>query len=179
MSVKMLDAVFQRVRVDGDEGLILLALADTADDEGGNIYPSIERLTWKCFGDMAKLRTVQRILSDWRTRARLVITGEVLLRFDGIGRIKSRTFRPATEAKGGRGVVTVYRLDLTKFEPKVPWEDFRKGVRLSPFPQRKGCQEKGETVTAVAQKGDRFEAKGCQNWAQKFTGTQPPNGASG
>lgn len=47
MSIKILSHVWQTATVGGSKLLVLLALADFADDKGGNIYPSMATLAVK------------------------------------------------------------------------------------------------------------------------------------
>ncbi len=47
MSIKIMNRVWQEAQVGGSELLVLLALADFSDDDGRNIYPSIQTLSYK------------------------------------------------------------------------------------------------------------------------------------
>jgi len=77
--------------------LILLALADHADHEGENIYPSIGLIAWKTGYDP---RSVQRIIQQ------LLDTGVLLLVGEG----------------KGRGNTNVYRINLAAGKKKAPYE---------------------------------------------------------
>lgn len=70
MSIKLMTKVWEK-EVSHSELAILLAMADYADDEGRNCYPSYDRLAWKT-GYSA--RQVQRIIKDLCEKGILVIT---------------------------------------------------------------------------------------------------------
>jgi len=59
MSIRVMTWVWDNSPVGGSERLLLLAIADCANDEGGNAWPSIATLARKCRIDG---RTVQRII---------------------------------------------------------------------------------------------------------------------
>ena len=81
--------------VSGGEQLLLLALADYADDDGENIYPSIDRIAWKTG---YSTRAVRYILKGLRERRVLVI------------------IRPSAQGRPNE-----YRMDLDKLPPKRPF----------------------------------------------------------
>ena len=96
MSVLVMTRVWA-LDVPHHEQAVLLALADHADDRGGNVYPSIGYVAWKLgYSD----RQVRRIVSDLRKRGVLVVTRE--------GRGK---FPPH------------YRLELSGLPTKAPYRD--------------------------------------------------------
>lgn len=68
MSVRVMSWVWEHSRAEGTDRLVLLAIADSAGDDGGNAFPSIETLA-----DKAKVstRTVQRSIRS------LTLLGEV------------------------------------------------------------------------------------------------------
>jgi len=59
MSIRVMSWLWDHSTARGTELLVLLALADFADDSGGNAWPSMETLSKKCRQDR---RTVQRTL---------------------------------------------------------------------------------------------------------------------
>lgn len=62
MSVRVSAWVFDQSEATGNDRLILLALADEADDDGTNAYPSIERLARKARINRATtIRAIQRL----------------------------------------------------------------------------------------------------------------------
>lgn len=93
MSVKQMSMVWES-DIDGADKLLLLAMADFANDEGQQIFPSVRRLTYKT-GQSE--RSIQRRLSEYRAAGVL----EVL------------------NAGVGRGNSTVYALHICKL-PKLP-----------------------------------------------------------
>jgi hypothetical protein len=83
-------------RAAGGEQMILLAMADHANDEGGDCYPSVGRIAWKTG---YSIRQVQNIMAKLRARGALVIV------------------RPG----GGRGRATEYRIVLEALPEKDPF----------------------------------------------------------
>lgn len=70
MSVKAMTAVFGESRTSGNERLMLLAIADCADDTGRNAWPSMASLARKCNIDV---RTARRVLARLARDGHLVI----------------------------------------------------------------------------------------------------------
>jgi hypothetical protein len=97
VSVKVMSWVWDHSRAKGNVRLVALAIADSAEDHGGNAYPGIERLK-----DKTKLseRTVQQCI------ARLLELGELEIERAG---------------RGGRdgGRVTVYRVLMVSGQAPV------------------------------------------------------------
>ncbi len=97
VSVKVMSWVWDHSQAKGNVRLVLLAIADSAEDHGGNAYPGIERLK-----DKTKLseRTVQQCI------ARLLELGELEIERPG---------------RGGRdgGRVTVYRVLIGGGPPQM------------------------------------------------------------
>jgi len=69
MSIKQMALVWEH-EFTANELLVMLALADHANDEGGSIYPALGRVAWKTG---LSRRTVQRYVSDLRKRKVLKI----------------------------------------------------------------------------------------------------------
>lgn len=63
MSVRVMAEVWSRLDCGGSELLLALALADYANDDGENVYPSVATLARKT---RQSVRTVQRQLADFR-----------------------------------------------------------------------------------------------------------------
>ncbi len=73
MSVHVSSAVWLNERIRGTSKLVLLKLADCADDDGRNAYPSVARIARECgIGE----RSVQRILGGLINAGYLVVTRE-------------------------------------------------------------------------------------------------------
>ena len=70
MSVRCMTWVWDHSTVGGTERLVLLALADCANDEGRECWPSIATLARKCRVDE---RTVQRVIRRLAERGHLLI----------------------------------------------------------------------------------------------------------
>ena len=85
MSVRIMAEVFERYQHGGGEMLLALALADHADDNGTNIYPSIKNLAAKT---RQSARTVQYQLRRMQEAGWLLLVG-----FGNGGRSKTTEYR--------------------------------------------------------------------------------------
>ena len=87
MSIKVMSWIWEHSAASGSELLVLLAMADFADDKGGNIYPSMQTLAKKArmSPDQAR-RVVHKLMADGRVE--LVQKGG----WDG-GRNRSNEYR--------------------------------------------------------------------------------------
>lgn len=94
MSIKVMNAVWQDASCEGGALLVLLALADFADEEG-NCFPSIAVLAYK---SRMSTRSVKRHISD--------------LTNDGVIRVVKKGV--------GRGNRSVYRIKFDSFPPRAP-----------------------------------------------------------
>lgn len=63
MSVKVMAAVWE-LKLTAPQLIVMLALADHADDEGRNAYPSLARLAWKTGYSESTVRRILKQLSD-------------------------------------------------------------------------------------------------------------------
>ncbi len=119
--------------VDHRQQLVLLALCDHADDDGGSVFPSIGYLEWKTGYDK---RTIQRIMSELRENKVLTV-----------------------ERVAGRNRPTIYRINLDVLPLKKPFE--RKGDKMSylsrPPKRMTSGAEKGDTSRS---RGDKINGKG-------------------
>jgi hypothetical protein len=61
MSVKIMGAIWEKA-LDHPDALVLLALADHADHDGGNAYPSVGLLAWKTGYSVRQVRRILRSL---------------------------------------------------------------------------------------------------------------------
>ena len=98
MSVKIMGEVWG-LELTAAKLLVLLALADHADHEGSNIYPSVELVAWKCGYSESQTRRIIKSLVD----------DEIL----------TREIRP--------GKTTLYSINLNKGKKKKPFQ--RKGLQ--------------------------------------------------
>lgn len=71
MSVKVSHLVWEYADLKGSPLIVLLAMADFADDDGSNVYPSRERLAKKARIDV---RSVSRILTDLENAKLISVT---------------------------------------------------------------------------------------------------------
>lgn len=72
MSIKIMSAVWERAFTHAEK-LVLLAMADHANDEGRRCYPSVEKIAWK---SGYSRRQVQRIIHDLTDRGVLTVEAE-------------------------------------------------------------------------------------------------------
>lgn len=123
--------------------LVLLCLADFADDAGCRIYPSIDLVSRNL--EISR-RTVQRALRDLEARGYLVRVG---------GGVNI-----------GRGRAILYRLDKDRVraDMRIPWADFRKAMADQGVVDR---SQKGDTGDV---KGDTGDAKGDMGDVKGDTG---------
>jgi biotin operon repressor len=126
MSIKVMSAVWE-LNLPQNQKLVLLALADHANDEGV-CYPSVGRVAWKTG---ISERQVQRIVQKLRA-AGLV----VLLR----------------NAQGGRGNPAVYEVQPQKGVKLSPFAG--RGDIGDTLSESKRCHSGQERVTSENQKGD-------------------------
>jgi hypothetical protein len=96
MSVKLMALVWE-YQFTRPEQSVMLALADHAQDDGSNVYPSVARIAWKT--DYSE-RQVQRIMRDLEAK-------DILVAVKNIG--------------GGRGHATEYCIHIEKGVKKSPF----------------------------------------------------------
>lgn len=100
MSIKVMTKVWDQSQHKGSALLLLLAMADCANDDGGSCYPSIPTLSQKT---RLNLRTVRRLIDE------LIESGELELLVKGGGRthseyrivIEGGHFAPGVSDPGG------------------------------------------------------------------------------
>lgn len=111
-----------RRQVAGAEQAVLLVLADYADDDGGNCYPSHARIAWKTGLSERGVRGVIARLRAWPTPEAPVVEVER----QGGGR-----------TVGGGGIANRYRLHVTRIPAKAPFAtDTRRAVPGTPADTR-------------------------------------------
>ncbi len=103
MSVRMMSKVFG-LDVDPAEKLLLLALADHADDDGHNCWPSVPYLAWKT---SLSDRHVRRMMKSLRDKGVLI---------------------PVEREGGGRQRSVIYQMDLGPLPAKEPLKRESKGL---------------------------------------------------
>lgn len=94
MSIKVTSLVWEHHELKGTKFNVMLAIADWADDEGGRIYPSIERLARKARCSERSAQTALRELED-----------------EGY-------IEKVSTGKGGRGKTTNYQILLDRIAPE-------------------------------------------------------------
>lgn len=132
MSIKVTTAVWDSGLYAGNSLLVLLAMADWANDEGASVFPSVARLAAKA---RISERAVQYILRTLEADGLIECTGN-----------------PA----GGRGRTRIYRINLIALQRAQgtctlsDTETVQDGCTLS---KPKGCKSEHERVQDGARKG--------------------------
>jgi hypothetical protein len=137
VSVRLMAVVWDQFPGGGSQLLVLLKLADFANDAGGNIYPSIATLARYA---RSTERQVQRIMQ---------------------GLIEDNWIEVVAHASGGRGKAREYRLKLDRLcEPKKGDTDVTVSRGKGDVDVTVSYPEKGDaSVTHSEQKGDIRDTK--------------------
>ncbi|CAK0519572.1 gp60 [Burkholderia pseudomallei] len=140
MSVKVMNAVFERYPEGGGEMILALALADHSHDDGTHIYPSVDKLA-------AKTRQSPRAV-QYQLR-RMQQSGWLIL---------------VSESKGGRGNTREYRInsDWINGAELAPISSGSKGAKNAPNGKGANDDVKGATGDI---KGANHSTKGCKAFA--------------
>jgi hypothetical protein len=129
MSAKIFGLVWE-LALPREEKFVLLALADHADHDGNNVFPSVALVAWKT--DYSE-RRVQELMRRLERQGLLV----------------------KVEERFGRGQTVKYRINLQAGTFREP---LKKGAKISPIQRsldlRKGEIPHAERVQPVAQKGE-------------------------
>ncbi|AHE35200.1 hypothetical protein AQ837_18765 [Burkholderia pseudomallei] len=146
MSVKVMNAVFERYPEGGGEMILALALADHSHDDGTHIYPSVDKLA-------AKTRQSPRAV-QYQLR-RMQQSGWLIL---------------VNESKGGRGNTREYRInsDWINGAELAPISSGSKGAKNAPNGKGANDDVKGATDDI---KGANHSTKGCKAFAPESSGT--------
>lgn len=146
MSVKVMNAVFERYPEGGGEMILALALADHSHDDGTHIYPSVDKLA-------AKTRQSPRAV-QYQLR-RMQQSGWLIL---------------VSESKGGRGNTREYRInsDWINGAELAPISSGSKGAKNAPNGKGANDDVKGATGDI---KGANHSTKGCKAFAPESSGT--------
>ncbi len=136
------------------EMLVLQALADHADENGGSVYPGVDLIAWKTG---LSRRGVQKTL---RRLEEIKVILDV---------------HPERKKVGGYENSTEYQIQIDKGEPKAPLQKRRTVFAVSKGQTANGETEKGERYS---EKGERRDVK----WRTVFARTvsnreKPPTGA--
>ncbi|HSF93645.1 MAG TPA: helix-turn-helix domain-containing protein [Thermohalobaculum sp.] len=146
MSISVMTEV-GRLRLAARPKLVLLKLADCADDDGGNAYPSVATIA--AYAGAGR-RSVQRILAAY------VLLGVLVIESNEAGGA-GRTRRYRIDLKRARSVIPVNARgaeDAPFFDPVARTQDGEKGATTTPFSEA----EKGATTD---KKGATTDTKGC------------------
>jgi hypothetical protein len=124
-------AVWKAVGLLTNRKMVLLKLADHADDEGGSCWPSVGRIAHECG---LSERTVQTILAEFRGEQIIVVEGN---------------------AAGGSGRSRLYRINVERAQELHPLEPYRAGKgcnSYAPFDDEKGATESAKGCSSFAPK---------------------------
>jgi hypothetical protein len=129
LSAKIFGLVWE-LQLPREEKYVLLALADHADHDGNNVFPSIALVAWKTDYSERRIQELMR-------------------------RLENKGLLVKVEERFGRGHTVKYRIDLASGTFREP---LRKGAKISPIPEspnlRKGEIPQAERVRPVARKGE-------------------------
>ena len=100
MSIRVMNEVWESRKFEGNQLLLLLALADFASDDGGNVFPSVEKMAEKT---RASRRTVQRNLRKLEDEGVLIEVRPASQRFPAEYRIVLEALRRPPEGEGRHG----------------------------------------------------------------------------
>ena len=100
MSIRVMNEVWESRKFEGNQLLLLLALADFASDDGGNVFPSVEKMAEKT---RASRRTVQRNLRKLEDEGVLIEVRPASQRFPAEYRIVLEALRRPPEGEGRYG----------------------------------------------------------------------------
>ena len=73
MSIELMSRVWREADLPSNEVHVLVALCDHAEDDGTQVFPSMERLAWKC---RLSRRQVQRIVGNLRVAGILEVVAK-------------------------------------------------------------------------------------------------------
>ena len=138
MSIRVMNEVWESRKFEGNQLLLLLALADFASDDGGNVFPSVEKMAEKT---RASRRTVQRNLRKLEDEGMLIEVRPASQRFPAEYRI-----RPGSP---------------TKTPQKA------RGVMVTPKPLRR-IRQKNPSTRASARARERVIREEFDNWYQHY-----------
>lgn len=150
MSVKVMNAVFERYPEGGGEMILALALADHAHDDGSHIYPSVETLA-------SKTRQSERAV-QYQLR-RMEKSGWLIL---------------VSQKRGGRGNSREYRIskEWINGAELAPISVEVKGAKTAPFEKGANGDVKGATGDV---KGAKQSTKGCKAFAPESLEPSEPS----
>ena len=97
MSILVMSQVWESKKYEGNQLLLLLALADFASDDGGDVFPSVEKMAAKT---RASRRTVQRNLRQLEDEGVLIEVRPASQRFPAEYRIVLEALRTPPEDVG-------------------------------------------------------------------------------
>ena len=131
MSIALMSAAW-RIDMPAAKKLVLLALCDWANDEGGSLYPSMAAIAARC---SVSERTVQRIVHGMIDEGWIAVVGN---------------------ETGGRGRTCRYQLNADR----IVSSGAKKGDKSTPFAESKRVTSASERVTSTTVKGDIHVIKG-------------------
>ena len=142
MSIRVMNEVWESRKFEGNQLLLLLALADFASDDGGNVFPSVEKMAEKT---RASRRTVQRNLRKLEDEGVLI---EVRPASQALPcRVSDRPGSPTKTPQKARGVMVTPQKAARGVILTILWRHLRQfwGVMVTPQPLRRIRQENPST----------------------------------
>jgi hypothetical protein len=174
MSVKIMGAIWEKA-LDHPDALVLLALADHADHDGGNAYPSVGLLAWKTG---YSVRQVRRILRSLEASGAIVPTTRAgqhkpttyLIDLSAIPDKPARADILTVQKKvSGRTSATAQGGHLRPESPPRPDTT----VSAEPSLTENHPLEPSILQPAAAEKPKSWTARACDSWTAVMGGTAP------
>lgn len=144
MSIRCMELVWSAFPGSGSELLAMLVMANWSDDQGGNLFPSIAKVSERirCSESQAR-RVLHRlidggwlgVIGNWNggapgTTRRYVLNVEKLVAMAGAGATPREDATPRTGARDGlHGCEKTAGTDATQYVKKQPSVDVKKKVR--------------------------------------------------
>lgn len=161
MSIALMTVVFQRVDLPPNQKIVLLRMADAADDDGRGVYLSVGRIAHE--SGISK-RTVQNVLREFEREGIVAIDANYV---------------------GGRGKSRVYRIDIDRAQELHPLPGWVR-AKEAPDGGSPGVEKDADPALFSTEKGADRDAKGCKSSApkpleepnQQTTAPPPPYGGS-
>lgn len=163
MSVRVMNAVFERYPNGGGEMLLALALADHASDDGTRVYPSIKALA-------EKTRQSERSV-QYQLRAMEASGWLILVNSGNGGRSQNREYVISSDWLKGAEIAPPAK--LTKGAKTAPFDGAEKGAKRSSKGAEIAPLNTQERVQSATQKGAIGDVKGAIHDTKGCNGLHP------
>lgn len=156
MSIRALSAILDRYPRGGSEKLVLVTLADWCDDNGGNLYPSIQSIADKACIEPRQAQRIMRALID-----------------DGLLSVIGN------EHGGAPGSTRKYRLNIKKIEAMPKLSEAQTGVThdtgdiddTGVASDADGCHGRRRRVSPMTQTGVTHDTQSISDPLENHQGT--------